>query len=360
VRTTPLTEWHRLHGAKMTEFGGYWMPLEYGLGIMGEHHQVRRNVGMFDVSHMGEFWVTGSGAGTFLDYLVTNQPSALEVGQALYTPMCDEDGGTRDDLLIYRVEPDRYLMVVNAANRAVDWEWALSHAKNWRGVALSDHSDDTALIAVQGPRAAETLSQLTPVDLAALAYYHVASGPVLGYPALIARTGYTGEDGFELFLAAHDALPVWERLAEMRVSPVGLGARDTLRLEAAMPLYGHELSPTITPLEAGLGYFVKWNKPDFVGRSRLFEQKRAGAGRKLVGLEVEGGIARAGHEVLNLEEQVVGQVTSGTMSPTLGRPIALALVASPYAGLGQTLKIRVRQRLLSATVVQRPFYRRPR
>ncbi|MCY0877728.1 MAG: glycine cleavage system aminomethyltransferase GcvT [Firmicutes bacterium] len=358
MRATPLTEWHEAHGAKMTEFGGYRMPLEYPSGIVAEHHRVRQAVGMFDVSHMGEFWVTGPDASAYLDYLVTNRPSALAVGQALYTLMCNPQGGTLDDLLIYRLDSERFLMVVNAANRQQDWEWARSHVDG-HVVTLADASDEMALIAVQGPRAPEVLAPLSTVDLSALGYYHVTSGHVAGYAAWIARTGYTGEDGFELYVSVQDALPLWERLSEAGIPPIGLGARDTLRLEAAMPLYGHELSLTITPLEAGLGYFVKLSKPDFIGRASLLQQKTAGVERKLVGLELQGGIGRAGYEVVNAEGHVIGAITSGTLSPTLGRPIALALVASPYAAVGQEVGVRIRQRVVHAKVVSRPFYRRP-
>lgn len=342
------------------EFGGYEMPVEY-TGILDEHGAVRTAAGMFDVSHMAEFEVEGPGAGAFLDYLVTNHPSRLVVDQALYTPMCDETGGTVDDLLIYRLAPDKFMLVVNAANYHKDWAWITGQAAQFPGVSLKDVAPETALIAVQGPRALSVLSTLTDFPLDTIAYYHGAPDVrVAGVPVYCSRTGYTGEDGFELYVAAADAEAVWEAVWRQGVVPVGLGARDTLRLEARLPLYGHELGPDITPLEAGLSPFVRLtDKGDFIGREALSRQKTAGVARRVVGLEISGGIARAGYPVLAPGGQdPVGHITSGSYSPTLKKAIALALLPAS-AGVGSEWSVPVRGRSLAATVVRTPFYRRP-
>ncbi len=360
VRETPLTEWHRQHGAKMMEFGGFLMPIEYGGGIIQEHQTVRTRVGMFDVSHMGEFIVSGEGAAEFLDDLVTNKPSDLLEGQVLYTPMCYPDGGTVDDLLVYRLESQKFLLVVNAGNLDKDWEWISRHGHGRANVDLKNLSAEIGLIALQGPQAAALLQTLTPVNLRDLPYYHATRGRVGDADVLISRTGYTGEDGFELYLKAGDAVEVWERLASLGARPVGLGARDTLRLEARLPLYDHELTAEISPLEAGLGAFIKWGKDHFVGKEALAAQKAAGLTRRLVGLEVTGGIARAGYSVYPRDGgKSVGVVTSGTKSPTLDKAIALALVDPVWAKVGMELAVEVRGRTIPAIVVKTPFYRRP-
>lgn len=360
MRETPLTGWHRQQGAKMMEFGGFLMPVEYPGGIMEEHRAVREAVGMFDVSHMGEFSVEGPMAAEFLDHLVTNQPSALTEGQALYTPMCYPDGGTVDDLLIYRRGPDRFMLVVNAGNLDKDWEWVSREALRWDAVSLHNASAETGLIAVQGPGSEAVLQSLASTDLSKLTYYHAVEAEVGGVRALISRTGYTGEDGFELYLGATDTERIWAVLHQRGVRPIGLGARDTLRLEARLPLYDHELTATISPLEAGLSPFIKWDKGDFIGREALERQKLAGAPRRLIGLTVEGGIARGGYPVLDDSGEVVGEVTSGTKSPTLGRAIALALVRPDVARAGTALAVSIRGRAVPATVVKGPFYRRPK
>ncbi|PSR36016.1 MAG: glycine cleavage system protein T [Sulfobacillus thermosulfidooxidans] len=360
MKQTPLTGWHRQHGAKMMEFGGYDMPVEY-TGIIQEHEAVRTQVGMFDVSHMAEFLVEGAGAAEFLDKLVTNLPSHLTVGQALYTPMCYPHGGTVDDLLIYRKSPDHFMMVVNAGNYAKDWEWVTQHATSFANVRVVDISQQTALIAVQGPQALERLAPLTTIPLGDISYYHaVFDQKVAGLPAHISRTGYTGEDGLELYVDAEHALALWERLAELGIPPIGLGARDTLRLEARLPLYGHELTEDISPLEAGVGMFVKWEgHSDFIGKDALAAQKAKGLQRKVVGLELNGGIARSGYPVFTAEHELAGYVTSGSYSPTLKKPIALALLDSSYATIGQEFLVEVRHRKVQAKSVKTPFYRRP-
>lgn len=361
VRETPLTHWHKEHGAKMTEFGGFLMPIAYQSGILKEHAAVRQSVGIFDVSHMGEFWVWGERAAEFLDVLVTNQPSQLAVGQALYSPMCDPDGGTLDDLLIYRVDGARFLLVVNAGNAETDWQWVSSHAREFGGVECADASNETGLVAVQGPNAQSVLEPWLNIDLAELPYYHFRPAVMADAPVLVSRTGYTGEDGFELYIPHQRTLALWERLVDQGAAPVGLGARDTLRLEARLPLYGHELTREITPLEAGLGMFIKWNKTTFIGRDALSRQKAEGLRRRSVGLRVDGGIARSGYPVAEEPDgPEVGVVTSGTQSPTLGYPIALALVDSALATAGTALYVRIRDRYIPCTVVKTPFYQRRR
>lgn len=359
VKDTPLTSWHRNHGGKLVEFGGYWMPLDYG-SIVEEHLAVRQQAGLFDVSHMGEFLVEGASASPFLDHLVTNPPSRLTVGQALYSPMCLPTGGTVDDLLVYRLEEQKYLLVVNAANIGKDWDWVSQASQHWPMVTLTNVSDRTALLALQGPLAQTLLQPLASIDLDTVSYYHFAPQVLIdGIPVLLSRTGYTGEEGFELYLDATAAPTVWQSLIDRGARPVGLGARDTLRLEARLPLYGHELSETITPLEAGLGMFVRLKQPgDFIGRGALERQKSEGLQRKLVGITLAGGIARAGYPVVDAEGHTVGTVTSGTHSPTLKKAIALALVPPSQSAIGTSLNVEIRGKLVPAEVVATPFYRR--
>jgi aminomethyltransferase len=361
-RTTPLTAWHEAAGARMGEFGGFWMPILYE-GILEEHRRVRAAVGMFDVSHMAEFLVEGDGADALVDRLVTNWPSRLEDGQALYTPMCRQDGGTQDDLLVYRRGANRYLLVTNAGNRDEDRGWIESvAAQRPDRPAVRDVSDEVALIAVQGPSAVAAVESLAHGPVADIGYYHFREGvSVADVPALVSRTGYTGEDGFELYVAATDAPALWAALARHGVKPVGLGARDTLRLEARLPLYGHELARDVSPLEAALGSFVKWEKPGgFIGREALAAQRAAGPARRLVGLEAVGGIPRAGYAVTRAGAAGEGVVTSGTHSPTLEVPIAMALVPRAWGvKVGDAVSVAVRGRPVPAKVVKLPFYRRP-
>ncbi|MHB1426936.1 MAG: glycine cleavage system aminomethyltransferase GcvT [Gemmataceae bacterium] len=360
MEQTPLTDWHRRHQAKLMEFGGYEMPVEY-TGIIEEHVTVRTGVGMFDVSHMAEFEVQGPDSAKFLDYLVTNQPSQLDLHQALYTPMCLESGGTVDDLLIYRLAEDKFLLVVNAGNYPKDWQWVLEHARGFSGIQIRDVASHTGLIAVQGPKAMAVLSTLTDFPLHVIEYYHAAPDvQVAGVPVYLSRTGYTGEDGFELYVKADETEALWEAIWRQGAVPIGLGARDTLRLEARLPLYGHELSAEITPLEAGLNPFVRLaGKENFLGKEALVQQKSLGIRRKIVGLEVTGGIARAGYPVVTVEgQEPAGYITSGSYSPTLKKSIALALLPVDMAKLGSTWEVLVRGRAMSATVVRTPFYRR--
>src|SRR3954454_14338385 len=361
-RRTPLYECHREAGARMVDFAGWEMPVQYA-GVIDEHRAVRTAAGLFDVSHMGEVRVRGAGAEAFLQRLTPNDVARLVPGRAHYSGLLNERGTYLDDILIYKLAADDFLVVVNASNAARDAAWIAEKATGEAGVEVTDQSDDYALLALQGPAALGILAPLaaSPAgDIAKLKYYGFAQGTVDGVPALISRTGYTGEDGFELYLAPEDAPRVWRRLLDGGAVPAGLGARDTLRLEAAMALYGHEIDETTTPWEAGLGWVVKMDKGDFLGRDALAAEKAQGTPRKLVGFEVQGrGIARQGHAVVS-EGGTVGKVTSGTWSPTFEKALGLAYVPPELAAAGTALAIDVRGRALPAVVVEIPFYRRAR
>ncbi|MEM9554402.1 MAG: glycine cleavage system aminomethyltransferase GcvT [Acidobacteriota bacterium] len=355
---TPLLDCHRDAGAKLVEFAGWTMPVRYA-SETDEHHAVRERAGLFDVSHMGELHLHGAGAADFLQRLTPNDVTKLAPGRAHYSALLTPEATYIDDLLVYQLGEDDYLLVVNAANRETDLDWLRSHQPP---CALDDVSDDYALIALQGPAAPGILADLTEVDLDALRYYHfVPEARVAGVPVLLSRTGYTGEDGFELYLAPQHAPGVWTALLEVGADdllPAGLAARDTLRLEAGMALYGHEIDRTTTPYEAGLRWTVKLKQGEFVGRDVLVRQKAEGVGRKLVGLEVTGrGIARQGHAVL-VDGEEVGSVCSGTRSPTLEKVIATAYVPTASAEVGTEVELQVRSRRLPAVVVPLPFYKR--
>jgi aminomethyltransferase len=358
---TALTEIHRRLGARLIEFGGWLMPVQY-TGILDEHRAVRERAGLFDLSHMGELFVEGDDAGDALAAALVTDPRTLAEGRAHYSMICAPDGGIIDDLIVYRLGPTRFLVVANAGNAPVVSEELAARLGSWRAV-LDDRSLATSLVAIQGPLAAGILAPLTDVDLASLRYYAIAEGQVAGIPALVARTGYTGEDGFEVFVDWERGPEVWTALAEAGsaagVAPAGLGARDTLRLEAGMPLYGNELDRATNPFDAGLGRVVKLEKPgDFVGREALARVARDGPSKRLVGLHVTGrGIARHGYPVL-AEDRRTGVVTSGTQSPTLGMPIAIAYVAPADAEPGTLLSVEVREQPVSAEVVPLPFYKR--
>ena len=364
LRQTPLHDVHVALGARMVPFAGYEMPVQY-TSIIEEHRTVRSAIGLFDLSHMGEIEVRGRHAVGFLGHAIVSDPSTLTDGQAQYSMLCQEDGGIIDDLIVYRLGGERFMVVCNASNReAVVAHLADLHARDGQDVELDDRSDTVGLVAPQGPAAASVLSGLTDVDLGALANYHAAQGTIAGVPAIVARTGYTGEDGFELFCDADRTREVWEAVATAGATaglrPSGLGARDTLRLEAGMPLYGNELDRATNPFEAALGRVVKLEKGDFVGRDALEAVKEAGPARKLVGLEmVDNAIPRTGYEVRS-EGASVGRVTSGTLSPTLGTKIAMARVAAETAGIGNDFEVVVRDRPYRAEQVKLPFYRRPR
>jgi len=343
----------------MVEFAGWEMPVLYG-SVIEEHHAVRRAAGLFDVSHMGEIRVTGPGALEFLQSLTPNNVARLKPGRAHYSGLLTEDATYIDDILVYQLAEDDYLLVVNASNIEDDFEWISSRPNP--ACTVENHSERYALLALQGPKALEILCRHTGADLAGLSYYHFVEDQVCDEACIVSRTGYTGEMGFELYLSPQAAPKVWDALlasgAEEGLKPAGLGARDTLRLEAGMALYGHEIDTTTTPYEAGLGWVVKLKKGDFTGRAVLVEQKEQGTSRKLVGFEVQGrGIARQGHRVL-VDGEVVGEVLSGTWSPTLEKAIGTVYLPMALAKEGTKVLVEVRKRRLEAVVVAMPFYRR--
>jgi aminomethyltransferase len=346
----------------MVEFGGWLMPLQY-TGILEEHRAVRTRAGVFDLSHMGELFVEGPDAAAALAHALTSDPAGLAVGRAHYSMICFPEGGILDDLIIYRLGDERFMVVANASNAGAVSDALTERLEGYR-VILDDRSLATGLVALQGPRSAGVLAPLTDIALDELRYYAIADGNVAGVPALVARTGYTGEDGFEVFVDVAAAGTVWDAIfdagAGAGVVPVGLGARDTLRLEAGMPLYGNELGRDTTPFEAGLGRVVKLDKPgDFVGRAALEKAHAEGPRKKLVGLVVRGrGIARHGYEVFAGDRRT-GTVTSGTLSPTLGEPIAMAYVTPSDAEPGTIVSVGIRDQRVPAQVVPLPFYRRP-
>ncbi len=368
LQRTPLHGWHREHGARLVEFAGWEMPIQY-TSIVEEHHATRQAVGLFDISHMARLFVTGDDAAAFLDYLVTNSVSKLAPGRIRYALVTNEQGGTRDDVLVYRLPEGwdhSHLVVANAANRTKILDW-FAEQRSRRSVSWTDRTAETAMIAVQGPRAVELVAKLiSPTDgtVQELRYYRSATCTVQGTQALVSRTGYTGEDGVELIVPARIAVPVWESLLaegeSLGARPCGLGARDTLRLEAGLPLYGHELAEDITPLEARLEFAVKLDKGDFVGRDALLKQKEQGLARVRVGLELEGRrIARQGAEIVS-DDKSVGTVTSGTFAPTLQKVIAMGFVPPELAADGTPLTVVVRGHAVPARVVPLPFYRRSR
>jgi len=367
LKKTPLNRVHRDLGGKMVDFGGWDMPVQYPAGVIEEHMRTRTACGLFDVSHMGEFWVQGRDAIAFVNRLTTNDVNKLVDGQAHYSALTNENGGVVDDLLVYRFGPEKLLLVVNASTTDKDWDWIASHKQDGEDVALTNVSADYCQIAIQGPNAVEILQRLTDTDLQTIKYYHFTTGRVDDVESIISRTGYTGEDGFEVYAAADKAAQLWNKMLEIGrfgaqdgILPCGLAARNTLRLESAMSLYGHELGDDISPLEANLGWIVKLQKGDFIGRDVLARQKEEGLRRKLVGFEVvDKGIARDGFEVY-VEDERVGQVTSGSPAPYLKKNIGLALVPVEFAKPGQQITIDVRGKRLAATVVPTPFYKRDR
>jgi aminomethyltransferase len=364
MRQTALVEAHRAAGARLIDFAGWEMPVQYRGGILEEHRAVRERAGLFDLSHMGELWVTGSEAGQALAGALVTDPPRLAIGRAHYSMICTPEGGIVDDLIVYRLAEQRFLVVPNASNREIVAD-ELRRRMAGRDAALDDASLRTSLVAIQGPRAATILAPRVDVDLEALRYYSIVEGHACGIPALIARTGYTGEDGFELFVEWDQAVPLWQALLDAGepegLIPAGLGARDTLRLEAGMPLYGNELDRDTNPFEAGLGRVVKLDRPsDFVGRSALERVAADGPDRKLVGLRLNGrSIARHGSVVHRQnEEAAIGVVTSGAPSPTLGQPIAMAYLPPADGEVGTMVEVAVRQARVEAEVVALPFYRR--
>jgi aminomethyltransferase len=360
VKETPLNQIHRELGARMVDFGGWDMPVQYS-GVIEEHLAVRQAAGLFDVSHMGEVEVTGPNALAFIQYLTINDASKLVDGQIQYSAFCYPEGGVVDDVTLYRFNESRFLFCVNASNTDKDFAWMqkILSESAMTDVTLSNRSAEFAQIALQGPKAEKILSALTNVPLAEIVYYHFCEGVVAGVEMIISRTGYTGEDGFELYLPSSAAVEVWRQLmatgAPHGLLPIGLGARDTLRLEKGYALYGHELSQEISPLEAGLAWITKLDKDDFVGKAALVAQKTNGVPRRRVGLVMqERGIPREGYLVFAGDREV-GVVSSGTMSPTLMIGVALALVEPSVAGVDSELQVAIRNRRMSAKVARPPF-----
>ncbi|AFS70002.1 glycine cleavage system aminomethyltransferase GcvT [Exiguobacterium antarcticum] len=353
LKRTPLFDMIAPTG-KMVDFAGFEMPVLFS-SIKEEHLAVREQVGMFDVSHMGELFVTGPDALSFLQHTLSNDISKIVIGQAQYNVLCQEDGGTVDDLLVYRLAEHDYLLVVNASNIEKDETHLRQYLQG--DVTLENQSDAYGQIAVQGPKAMEVLNTLTELALDEIKFFRFVQGQLAGVDMLVSRSGYTGEDGFELYMRASDAGVVWQALIEAGVMPCGLGARDTLRFEACLPLYGHELSATISPIEAGMGFAVKPQVKSFVGSDVLLKQKEQGPGRRLIGLELlDKGIARQDALVL-VNGETVGFVTTGTLPPTVGKAIALALVPTEYA-TGDSFEVEVRGKKLAARRIDTPFYRR--
>ncbi len=359
MKTTPFTDVHIALGAKMHEFAGYNMPIEYS-GIIDEHLAVCNGVGVFDVSHMGEFWVKGPNALEFIQRITSNDASVLPLGKAQYTCFPNDNGGIVDDLLVYHFEPEKYLLVVNAGNIAKDWEWCVSH--NSVGAVLENSSDRTAQLAIQGPKATEVLQRLTSVDLSAIPYYCFKTGEFAGCKnVIISNTGYTGAGGFELYFYNEDGMKIWNAIFEAGkpegIKPIGLGARDTLRLEMGFCLYGNDLDDTTSPIEAGLGWITKFAEgKEFTNRANLEKQKTEGVTRKLCAFElIDKGVPRHGYEIADANDQIIGVVTSGTMSPLMKLGIGMGYVKPEYAKVGSEIYIKVRNRGLKAKVVKAPF-----
>lgn len=358
LKHTPLHAEHVAFGAKIVPFAGYAMPIQYPTGILKEHQAVRNAAGLFDVSHMGELEVRGADALDLVQYVLTNDASRLAVGQAQYTVLCRDDGGTLDDCIVYRFE-DRYMIVVNAANLDKDRRWIERHAGRF-DAELVDRSADTGLLALQGPEAQEILTRLTDADLDAIRFYHFVEDAVAGREAVISRTGYTGEDGFELYVAADDAGHVWRELirvgAPEGLLPAGLGARDSLRLEVGYALYGNDLEEERTPLEAGLGWVVKLDKGEFLGRDALARQKETGLTERLIGFVLqERGFPRHGYAIRH-DGETAGSVTSGVLSPSIGKGVGLAYMTADSAKPGTAIEVMIRDQPVAAEVTRPPFY----
>ena len=359
LRVTPLNAVHRRMGAKMVDFGGWDMPVQYS-SILDEHHAVRRNAGLFDVSHMGEIDIRGPEAAALADFVTTNSVARLKNSQAHYSGLLYEHGGFVDDILVHKVADDHFFLCVNASNQDKDYAHIAANNRFTADVEFS--SDRYAQLAIQGPKALATLQKLTTTDLARIGYYYFTDGAVGGVSARIARTGYTGEDGFEIYIAPQQAERLWNEILdagqEFGIKPCGLGARNTLRLEAKMALYGHEIHASITPLEADLAWIVKLDKGEFIGRDALRKQRENGLSRKLVGFEMTGrGIGRDGYEVF-IDGKPMGWVTSGGPSPTLNKNIGLCYLPADRAEPGQRIQIMIRNQAVDAVTVPTPFYKR--
>ncbi|MGE5629964.1 MAG: glycine cleavage system aminomethyltransferase GcvT [Caulobacteraceae bacterium] len=358
-KKTTLYHTHEKYGGKIIDFAGWALPVQYE-GITAEHEAVRNNAGLFDVSHMGEVEIRGKQAADFVQNLVTNDISVMNENQVIYALMCYPDGGIVDDLLVYKFTNDYYLLVINAGNIDKDFQWMKDNAGSY-DIELKNISDNVSEVALQGPKAEETLQQLTDTDLSKIAFFYLKKDvKIAGKNCLVSRTGYTGEDGFEIYMKNEDVEYIWDKILEAGkdkgVKPAGLGSRDTLRFEANLPLYGNELSPEITPLEAGFGIFVKLSKSDFIGKEALVKQKEEGLKRKIIGFEmVEPGIPRHGYDVLSGGKRI-GFVTTGYNSPTLKKSIGLAMVDIEYTELGTPIEIQIRKNVVKAKVISRKFY----
>ncbi|MBI5815506.1 MAG: glycine cleavage system aminomethyltransferase GcvT [Nitrospinae bacterium] len=358
MKRTPLWQAHHALGARMVEFNGWEMPVQY-TSIMDEHKATREKAGIFDVSHMGEIEVKGERAMELLSYLTPNDVAGLKENVVQYSALLNQAGGIIDDLLIYKVSDTRFFICVNAGNARKDFDWMSGHAAGFPGVEVVNLSRDFGMISLQGPNAEAILSYLTPHPIGSMGYYHFVTTTIGESSVLLSRTGYTGEDGFELFVNWNETAAIWDKIVTRGKSfglrPVGLGARDTLRLEMRYPLHGHDINETTTPLEAGLGWIVKMDKGDFIGRQALAVQKETGLKRKLVGIELlDKGIPREGYEIVKNGEKV-GKVTSGTLSPTLNKGIALCYVPAEYAAVGTSLQVDIRGKLYEAQIVKTPF-----
>lgn len=363
MKKTPLYEVHCNLGGKIVDFAGWALPVQY-TGIIEEHERVRSAAGLFDVSHMGEILVEGENVEKFIQRLVTNDIENMSIGRIKYSPMCYPHGGVVDDILIYKLANDKFLLVVNASNTDKDFKWIIKNNNTEsvnKSIEIKNLSSEYAQLALQGPKAQEILSKLTDFSLETIKPFRFEQKiSIAGVDTLISRTGYTGEDGFELYISPQDASLVWNKIIEagkpVGLIPAGLGARDTLRFEASMPLYGQEISEDITPIEAGLNRFVKFDKGDFIGRDALIAQKEEGSDKKLIGFEmIDRGIPRTHYNVA-INGEIIGIVTSGNFSPTLKKTIGMALVKKDYANIGQEIEIIIRNRPLKAGITTMPFY----
>jgi aminomethyltransferase len=360
MKNTALTHVHESLGAKMVPFAGYNMPVQYE-GVNAEHETVRNGVGVFDVSHMGEFLLTGENALALIQKVTSNDASVLEIGRAQYSCLPNNDGGIVDDLIVYRMKENQYLLVVNASNIEKDWNWISSH--NDLGVEMRNLSDDYSLLAIQGPKAVEAMQSLTSVDLSAIKYYHFEVGPFAGIEnVIISATGYTGSGGFEIYCKNDEVEQVWNKVFEagkaFDIKPIGLAARDTLRLEMGFCLYGNDINDSTSPLEAGLGWITKFTK-EFTNSENLKKQKEVGVSRKLIGFEmIERGIPRHDYEIVDADGNNIGIVTSGTQAPSLGKAIGMGYVATEFSVADSEIFILIRDKKIAAKVVKMPFYKK--
>lgn len=360
---TALYENHVRAGGKIVDFHGWELPIQYGTGIIAEHNAVRNAAGIFDVSHMGEVLVEGQNAIAYLEHILTNTLTKLGIGGLLYSPMCYPDGGTVDDLIVYKISDDKFFIVVNASNTQKDFEWMLENAGSFKGVSVKNVSAEYAQLAVQGPKAEQILQKLAESDLASLRFFHfLEKAKICGFEGIVSRSGYTGEDGFEIYLDPSNAPALWDKILdagkEEGLIPAGLGARDTLRQEACLPLYGQELEKNITPVEAGLSRFISLEKPSFNGKAKLQEQHDNMTGRRLAGYEmVDRGIPRHGFEI-SVSGKPAGITTSGTFSPTLDKNVGMALLEPSFTAVGTEIDVLIRNKPLRARIIPMPFYKK--